>query len=268
MNTRIHRLAAVFAAPALLAACASAPPNEQLQQARNLYEQVEDDPQVVRSGAVALNRAQEELRIAEQLFANDADKELVDHHAYLAEQYARIAVEEARQAELTEEISTAEERREQLVLQQRTREAQTTQAEAEALRRQLQQMEAESTERGMVLTLGDVLFESGEATLQGSAVRTIDELAEFLENNPERRVLVEGYTDSVGSASMNQQLSEQRAQAVADALIARGISPDRIETRGYGEDFPVAPNDSAANRQRNRRVEVVISDAQGNLQSR
>lgn len=268
MSSRITRLAVMFGAPVLLAACASGPPSEQLQEAQTLYGQLESDPEVVRSGAVALNKAQEQLRIAERLHANGADQELVDHHAYLATQYARIAAQEAREAELREEIASAEERREQLIAQERARQAEATQAEAEALRRQLAAMEAEATERGMVLTLGDVLFDTGQATLQGSAMRTIDELAQFLTTYPERRVRVEGYTDSTGSASFNQALSERRAEAVAAALIERGIDPDRIETRGYGEDFPVAPNDTAANRQRNRRVEVVISDADGNLESR
>ncbi len=268
MNSRVTHLAIILGMPVLIAACAAPADNEQLDEARAIYGQLEGDPDVVRSGSVALNKAEEQLRIAEQLNENGALAELVGHHAYLASQYARVASEEARQAELGEEIGSAEERREQLILQERTRQAESTQREAEMLRQQLAEMQAESTDRGMVLTLGDVLFDTGQATLQGSAMRTIDELAQFLENYPERRIRAEGYTDSTGSESFNQELSERRADAVAQALVDRGISRDRIETQGYGEAYPVAPNDTAADRQRNRRVEVVISDAEGELQGR
>lgn len=110
-----------------------------------------------------------------------------------------------------------------------------------------------------MLTLGDVLFDSGQAELKAGAFSTIDRLATFMRENPERTLVVEGYTDSVGSDAYNLSLSQRRADAVRAALLARGIDGSRITKSGMGKANPVAGNDTAAGRQRNRRVEIVIS---------
>jgi outer membrane protein OmpA-like peptidoglycan-associated protein len=85
-------------------------------------------------------------------------------------------------------------------------------------------------------------------------------LADAMGQNPDRTVLVEGFTDSTGTASHNQELSERRANTVAMALASMGVPRERVAMRAYGEAFPVAPNNNAANRQRNRRVEIVLSN--------
>lgn len=115
----------------------------------------------------------------------------------------------------------------------------------------------------MVLTLGDVLFDSGRSGLTAGAMRTIDRIAEFMAGNPGRRILIEGHTDGVGSDAYNKTLSEQRARAVRNALGERGISLERIEAVGLGETVPIASNDDEAGRQRNRRVELVFSSDDG-----
>lgn len=130
---------------------------------------------------------------------------------------------------------------------------------------QLQELNAKKTERGTVITLGDVLFGAGQAKLKSRGMSSVQKLADFLEQYPQRKVLIEGYTDSTGSTRLNQQLSERRANAVRAALSDAGVSRDRIMTRGYGKAFPVADNNTAANRQLNRRVEIVLSDDNGNL---
>mgnify|MGYP000969773474 CR=1 FL=1 len=137
--------------------------------------------------------------------------------------------------------------------------------EAEA---RLAEIEARQTERGLLVSLGDVLFETGRAELLPPAYPRLDRLAEFLRQHPDRHLLVEGYTDSVGSDSSNLALSERRANAVRMALLQRGVEPQRITTRGYGESYPVADNSNAEGRAMNRRVEVVITDAQGILRPR
>jgi len=124
----------------------------------------------------------------------------------------------------------------------------------------LVELHAQKTERGMVVTIGDVLFATDRAELTPNGMATVRKLAEVMMQNPDRTVLVEGFTDSTGSTSHNQDLSERRAQSVAQALTSLGVPRERVAMRGYGEAYPVASNDSAANRQLNRRVEIVLSN--------
>lgn len=139
----------------------------------------------------------------------------------------------------------------------RTREAQARAAQLESMMADLQ---AKKTERGMIITIGDVLFATGQATLTEAGMNNLRKLAEVLASNPERTVLVEGFTDSVGGTAYNQQLSERRAAAVRSALLGMGVTADRVAMRGYGESYPVAANDTAGNKQLNRRVEIVLSN--------
>lgn len=142
----------------------------------------------------------------------------------------------------------------------KTIEAELARQKAETLEKQISELQAKKTERGLVLTLGDVLFATGKSDLMAGANRTIDKLAEFLQQNPERNIVVEGHTDSVGNDSYNMNLSQRRADAVRMALLARSIDNHRIITKGYGEGYPVADNTSEAGRQQNRRVEIIILD--------
>jgi len=148
------------------------------------------------------------------------------------------------------------------------RRAADAQAQAALLQAQLADLAAKQTDRGIVITLGDVLFGTDLSNLNSNGMHTVQKLADVLSKNPQRTVLVEGYTDSTGTASHNQELSERRAQSVRTALQSMGISGDRILTRGYGQEFPVASNDTAGNRQMNRRVEIVLSDDNGKIAQR
>ena len=139
---------------------------------------------------------------------------------------------------------------------------------AKALEAELTELKAKKTDRGMVLTLGDVLFDSSKSTLKAGALRTIDQLAQFLDKNPTRKILIEGHTDSVGGAEFNRGLSKSRAAAVQTALAEKKIGADRVSIAGLGEDFPVANNETAAGRQQNRRVEVIFSDETGSVKAR
>jgi outer membrane protein OmpA-like peptidoglycan-associated protein len=127
----------------------------------------------------------------------------------------------------------------------------------------LADLQAKKTDRGLVITLGDVLFATGRADLKSGARHSLEKLANFLQQYPQRNVQIEGFTDSVGSDDYNVGLSERRADAVRDALTGMGVSRDRIQTRGLGKSNPVAENDSATGRQQNRRVEVIISESDG-----
>lgn len=150
--------------------------------------------------------------------------------------------------------------------------AQQQAAEASAKNRQLEaqlaELSAKQTERGLIITLGDVLFGTDQARLNANGLAMAQRLATVLQQNPKRTVLVEGFTDSTGKTPYNQELSERRAMAVGDALLAQGVARERISQRGYGEAHPVAANDTAQNRQLNRRVEIVLSDDRGVISAR
>jgi len=151
------------------------------------------------------------------------------------------------------------------------------QAEAEAMdakqrlaliETRIVEIEGKHTERGILVTLGDVLFEFNKADLLATAQPRLDKLAEFLRQFPEKKLLIEGYTDAIGSDRYNLELSQRRAEAVKSALVRRGIDPSRMVAEGYGKAYPVADNKDPGGRQMNRRVEVVVSDESGNLKPR
>lgn len=185
-----------------------------------------------------------------------------------AEQAARVSEMERREAAQQREMAqgeAAEERRQRMAAERRTQEleeeARRMREQAERLQEQISDLEARPTDRGLVLTLGsDVLFDLDKYELREGAKRTIDRIAEFLMEYEGRQVMVEGFTDSTGARDYNLRLSERRANSVSDALVERGVQADRVRTRGFGLDYPVASNDTQAGRQLNRRVEVIISD--------
>ncbi len=146
--------------------------------------------------------------------------------------------------------------------------AQESEQRAAQLEAQLAELSAQKTARGMVITLGDVLFGTDLSRLTSAGASSVQKLAKILELNPQRSVLIEGFTDSTGAASYNQRLSERRALVVQNALQELGIGRDRVMVHGYGESYPVAGNDTAQDRQANRRVEIVLSDDAGRVLAR
>lgn len=122
-----------------------------------------------------------------------------------------------------------------------------------------EQLNAKETERGSVVTFESVLFDVDKADLKPAANNTIRNLADFLKQNPQRKILVEGFTDNTGADAYNRQLSQARADSVRHALVREGVEPGRIDTVGLGKAHPVADNDTPASRAMNRRVEVTIS---------
>lgn len=204
--------------------------------------------------------------------ARERDQLRLDQRTNEADQ-AKARAEQSRQAEQTALVQADAAQRQTRDAQEAAAIAQRAMAEAQAraaqleiqMAAQLADMSAKQTERGMVITLGDVLFGTDMARMNSEGMRTAQKLADFLREYPKRMVLVEGFTDSTGSASHNQELSERRAGAVRNTLQELGVAHERIGMRGYGESYPVAANNTAENRQLNRRVEIVLSDANGNL---
>jgi hypothetical protein len=133
---------------------------------------------------------------------------------------------------------------------------------------QIAALASEQTDRGLVMTLGDVLFDTGSADLKNSASRTVLKLVQFLQLNPRRVVRIEGYTDSTGLAEDNLKLSRDRAQSVADMLVDLGIDEKRLQVEGYGDQYPIEANASERGRAQNRRVEIVFSDDKGSSRQR
>ncbi|MES1982537.1 MAG: OmpA family protein [Pseudomonadota bacterium] len=183
-----------------------------------------------------------------------------------ADQQNAAAIAAAAQREV--EASKAAAAAAQAQAEAAQRQAQEAEQRASQLANQLQELNAKKTERGLVVTLGDVLFDTGKAQLKTGGLRSIQKLSNALKQSPKTNIMVEGFTDSTGSDELNQTLSERRANAVRTALIEDGISADRIKTAGYGKAFPVADNGNAAGRQMNRRVEIIISDESGNIAPR
>lgn len=214
----------------------------QLDEARRQAEiaQKTADEQAAALAAASAQAQRDEALIAARL----AEAETARQQAVAAQQAAD------QQAAALEAARAQAERDQALIAQQE---------------QQLKELDARQTPRGMVITLGDVLFAVNKAELSAGGVRNVQKLADFLNQYPQRKVLIEGHTDSTGSRSINQPLSEQRADAVRSALVGMGIGGDRIETRGYAEAYPVASNNTAAGRQMNRRVEIILSDDQGKL---
>ena len=140
------------------------------------------------------------------------------------------------------------------------READLATEAAESLRRRLEYLELRETDRGVVMTLGDVLFASGATELQPDTLSNLADVVELLQTEPGKRVRIEGHTDSTGPGNINMRISRQRAEAVRDALIEMGVDGERINAVGMGEDFPIASNDSEEGRSRNRRVDVILLD--------
>jgi len=265
-----------------LGACASMPqPNAALENARAAVQSAEADPNVQRYSALDLEAAKRDLAIAEDANLHHKDAE-VDQPAYLALQNARLAQAHAAAKADDARVAAGQAERDQILLVARTREASNANraaananlakdaalserdaANQEAARAQaeLEQLKATPTPRGSVMTLGDVLFDTGRAELNPGAARKLDQLVQFLMEHPERRVQIDGFTDSVGSDSYNENLSQRRADSVKEALMFRGIDASRVSTEGYGKAYPVANNSDSGGRQLNRRVEVVIGNS-------
>jgi len=207
--------------------------------------------------------AQASAQVA-QLQAQSAQQQ-----AQSAQQSAEASRREAEQAQRMAMAQTQQARDAQLNAETARQQALQAEARTRALEAQLSELAAKKTERGMVITLGsDVLFDVNRTELKPGAMRTIQKVAEFMKQYPERKLVVEGFTDSTGSDAYNADLSERRAASVRNVVVASGVDPSRVIARGYGESYPVASNDTNAGRQLNRRVEVIISNDAGDVAPR
>jgi len=260
---------AVSAALLGMVGCETAPETSGvLDEARSAVSAAEADPNVAKYAPTELDRARKLLINAEGAAKEKGAKDKnTAHYAYLATQMAHISQQRAREQVATARVKAGDTERQKILLAARENEVDEAktqvhqaQAESQRLAAQLENMQASQTSRGIVLTLDDVLFDTGKAQLKSGAERSIEQIASFLKENPDRRVQVEGFTDSQGADNYNLELSQSRADSVAMAIIHRGVDAQRVRALGYGEGYPVASNDSAGTRQLNRRVEIIVSN--------
>ena len=262
-----NRIVLSVAVAAILSACTATPErNETLERARTMVPEMEQSP---RAGIAAadLANARTSLDAANRLAESKSKKAEMEFEATNAVLSAQIANEKILTAQANEQVATGTAQRQAVLLQARERDAQRSADQASDARDRTKSLEAEladmklqKTERGLVLTLGDVLFDTAQATLKPGADAPLDRLATALRERPDRKVLIEGHTDNVGSDQNNLGLSERRAQSVQAALIQRGVNRNQITSLGKGENFPIASNESATGRQSNRRVELIFTD--------
>lgn len=279
------RLAPLAAAALLLGACATATKPAGADAVRAELTRLQTDPAYASRAAVALQDAEIAVRAAEvptedqvageravyvaerkvAIARAQADKRIAeDARKGLSEQRdmirldARTAEAETAKARAQEAIATAQAEQQAAAAAQQA--ALAARAEADELRRQMEDLQAKQTDRGLVMTLGDVLFASGKSELKAGSAQRLDKLVAFLAKHPQRSVIVEGHTDSSGSDEANLALSQRRADAVRVYLLTQGIAASRVTAVGKGESLPVADNGTPAGRQQNRRVEIVIAN--------
>jgi outer membrane protein OmpA-like peptidoglycan-associated protein len=289
---------ALAVAGVVLAACASAPTMpDGAAEVRSRLTALQSNAELSTRAPVAITAADVAVRAAEQ---PEPDTRLAAHRVFLADRKVETARAQAQTRLAEDQRAGLTEAREKARLDARTREADVARRQADAataqaeaarlqasaaradsaqqrlaiagaeqeaarLRLQLEELQAKATERGMVVTLGDVLFTSGQASLREGAAGNLSGLVKFLNEYPDRTLLIEGHTDSVGNEDMNQSLSQRRADAVRSYLLGQGIASPRLNAQGRGETAPVASNESATGRQQNRRVEILIVDPPGTV---
>lgn len=263
--TRGRTLIAATVASVLLVACASAPVAPQgAADVRARLTQLQSDPNLGSRAPLALKDAEAAVRIAEK---PEADAAIGSHRVYVADRKVEIARAQAQARFAEDQRAELTAQRDAARLESRTREVDVAkgqvadaQQETAELQREIDALKAKVTERGLVLTLGDVLFANGSSDLKAGSTSNLNELVAFLARYPTRTVMIEGHTDNVGTADANVGLSQRRAESVRSYLVSQGIDAARLTSMGAGESVPVADNESAAGRQQNRRVEVIISN--------
>jgi outer membrane protein OmpA-like peptidoglycan-associated protein len=248
-----------------LAGCVTTPqPNAALESARTIVQAAVADPNAAKYAALDVQAAQADLAAADAAYLKH-DEAGIAQPAYMAAQSARLAQLRGAAKADDARVAAGQAERDSILLAARSNQVDSAKRATDAattnsarLQAEVDALKAKPTDRGLVLTLGDVLFETGSSTLSPGAGRNLDRLVQFLTEHPDRLVQIDGFTDSVGTDSFNQDLSQRRADAVRASLQSRGIASARIATQGYGKEYPVASNSESSGRQLNRRVEVVI----------
>ena len=260
MGDEMYRFHLVYMADRRIQIARAMAKREQLEKVLDSLT-AEHNAMLVKASQLETDRARQEAEQARLLFAasaEDAERQRQEKEKALQQgaESARDAVmanEEAAQARRLAESRASE-------VELARREAELASEQVDTLKRQLENLQLRETESGVVVTLGDVLFESGAVLLLEGAHASLVEVVDLLQTEPDKLIRIEGHTDSVGDAESNINLSGQRAEAVMRALIELGVGENRVTSIGLGEDFPIASNDDEEGRSRNRRVDVILLD--------
>jgi len=295
IQSHSRSIVALAVASVMFMGCASVPKKPAgSEQVRAKLTALQGEPTLANRAPVAIKDAEAAVVLAE---TSQKDLVLAAHRVYIANRKVDTAKALAETQFSEEQRKALSEQSERARLDSRTREADraktdalvaraesaeqkaaassarsdadaaqlaanASQQQAAELQRQLEILQARPTDRGLVLTLGDTLFATGMSELKSGASANLDRITSFMNEYPKRTASIEGFTDSMGSDEMNQSLSQRRADAVKNYLVAQGVGSARLTSSGRGETAPVADNATAAGRQQNRRVEVVISQAE------
>ena len=261
----MYRLILTLCVIILLCNCASAPNSyPSLENTKTTLENTKNEPGISEVASITLYEADQKIKNAEDAL-NENDTASADHYIYIATRKQQIAHELLIKHQQEQELANLKQQQLEMIAHARRNES--TRASSETIKAQqrikqleqaLGQYKAEETSRGTILVINDLLFNSGGANLKPSSQRRLDPLVQYLQGNSQREIIIEGHTDSIGNPETNKRLSLKRADTVKQYLITRGIDSTRIETRGFGEEVPVATNTTNAGRSLNRRVEVVI----------
>jgi outer membrane protein OmpA-like peptidoglycan-associated protein len=239
------------------------------EEARAQSEKAQADAQQAQQQAViAQQQAQPEAQqrqaaeaqqqaAAQQAAQSQADADRARQQAQSEAQQRANAEQQNQQAQAQAQQAQAQAQQAQLQAQQAQQQA--AQTRAQLLERLNQVLETRDTARGLIVSMPDVLFDTGKADLKPGARERLARVAGILIAYPDLQVEIDGYTDNTGTAEFNQQLSEERAAAVRNYISQQGVPAGSISTHGFGEDNPVASNDNSAGRQQNRRVELVVN---------
>jgi len=255
---------AITAAAMALGGCATTKAPEGSAEVRAKLTQLQSDPQLASHAQLEIQAAEVAVRAAEK---PTDDKPQAKHLVYVADRKVDIAAAQAQKRYAEDTRKQFGEDRDNARLESRDKQIDAARADADAakrqaeeLARQIAEINAKQTDRGLVVTIGDVLFDTGKADLKAAAAANLGKLSAFLTKYPDRTVIIEGHTDNVGSDDYNMGLSQRRADSVRSLLVTQGVEGSRLTAVGKGESTPVASNDSASGRQQNRRVEVIISN--------
>ena len=258
MKHIIRSTTGAIVAGMIVAGCSTSPPASEVAAAQTAIgnagqavNQAAADPRVAKYAPGELERASDSLHKATSAWNDKHDLAATTHLAYLAQQRAATAQELANQRTAEETLTVAAAERDQALS---VAAARREQAPPVASTDRSGQPGA-TTEQGQRSVAG---FSTGAAKLPANAMPKIDELATTLKNNPGQNVVIEGHTDNVGSSEYNEALAMKRAETVRQALVSRGIDPNRIAVRSVGEENPVASNDTGLGRWENRSAQVMV----------